>query len=65
MIKEFKEFNEKYTSDEAKALRDEISEISFSMQYLSIRIKKLEEQLNAKNKEYMEFLGVNDNGETA
>lgn len=62
-VTEFKKFNEDYTSDKAKTLREEISDLSFSLQYLSFRMNILDKKLKAKNEEYMKLLGVNDNGE--
>ena len=58
-----KNFNEKYTDQKAKELRDQIADLTFNIQYFQIRAQALTEELNMKHIEYMTLLGVPQNGE--
>ena len=60
-----KTFNEKYNDKKAVELRDKIAELTFNIQYLQIRAQALTEELNNLHIEYMELLGVPQNGENA
>lgn len=60
---EFAEFNTKYQSPKAKEYREKISDLMFNMEYLSMRMQKLQKEAAAARAEYLVYLGVSEDGQ--
>lgn len=60
---EFTEFNTKYQSAKAKEYREKISDLMFNMEYLGMRMQKLQKEASVVRAEYLVYLGVQEDGQ--